>query len=63
DQEELIHLISNYSKISLYQHHLTKSQNKKQKEAVTKVLSQPLILNKRCSPANSSVTSHNIHKT
>ncbi|MDW3723873.1 hypothetical protein R6K74_12815, partial [Enterococcus faecium] len=25
DQEELIHLISNYSKISLYQHHLTKS--------------------------------------
>ncbi|MFV7906383.1 hypothetical protein ACNPL4_11385, partial [Enterococcus faecium] len=26
DQEELIHLISNYSKISLYQHHLTKSQ-------------------------------------
>ncbi|WP_207209789.1 hypothetical protein, partial [Enterococcus faecium] len=24
--EELIHLISNYSKISLYQHHLTKSQ-------------------------------------
>ncbi|TKL04831.1 hypothetical protein DVV94_14695 [Enterococcus faecium] len=27
DQEELIHLISNYSKISLYQHHLTKSQN------------------------------------
>ncbi|EJX39225.1 hypothetical protein HMPREF1381_02520 [Enterococcus faecium R501] len=35
-------------------------QNEKQKEAVTKVLSQPLILNKRCSPANSSVTSHNI---
>ncbi|MEK0203915.1 hypothetical protein WMM09_12955, partial [Enterococcus faecium] len=27
DQEELIHLISNYSKISLYQHHLTKSLN------------------------------------
>ncbi|EPI07112.1 hypothetical protein D357_02670 [Enterococcus faecium SD3B-2] len=38
-------------------------QNEKQKEAVTKVLSQPLILNKRCSPANSSVTSHNIIKT
>ncbi|WP_369072806.1 hypothetical protein, partial [Enterococcus faecium] len=28
DQEELIHLISNYSKISLYQHHLTKSLKK-----------------------------------
>ncbi|HFJ8130506.1 TPA: hypothetical protein ACGV2C_002415, partial [Enterococcus faecium] len=28
DQEELIHLISNYSKISLYQHHLTKSRTR-----------------------------------
>ncbi|RXW79543.1 hypothetical protein CYQ65_12530, partial [Enterococcus faecium] len=26
-------------------------------------LSQPFLPSKRCSPANSSITSHNIHKT
>ncbi|BDP59448.1 hypothetical protein EfmJHP38_03860 [Enterococcus faecium] len=31
--------------------------------AVTKILSQLLVPNKQCSPAKTSVISHNIHKT